>query len=182
MSFEDVMKYYKCCDAKEVEIATPTSGTAFYVKCTFCPAHFKYITTRARAHLTKTKGMGVAVCPNVPDNVQSQLLQLEAKSRDAAGLSRSAAFDQATVATLVDRPVKLQKQQDLRAAFARMDKSAVDDLMAKCFYANGLSFNLARSTEFQASATPPNMPYNGENTTWCSFFGNADSMVGFRML
>jgi hypothetical protein len=47
--------------------------------------------------------------------------------------------------------VKPKKQSTLKAAFSKQDCSKVDQLWGRTFYANGLSFRLAKDPHFKAT-------------------------------
>ncbi len=142
------------------------------VNCSYCGKDYTGGVTRIRAHILGNKSqLGVAKCQGeVPAEVVDRLkLAEEAKEREAQRkrrreqLQRAASGAQSTLSAS-----KSGTQSSIQAAFARADKSEVDAAVARCFYANGIPFNVARNPFFKdavaaiAAAGPGYKPPSSE--------------------
>jgi hypothetical protein len=116
------------------------------VKCSHCDKIFKGGATRIRAHLFGTR-LGVAACEKVqPD----QLVQLrEDADRKAAAKQekeRKRKLDDIGRACFERQAVR---QTSISTAFSKQDKELTDSAVAQFFYANGISFNVAKNPYFK---------------------------------
>jgi hypothetical protein len=116
------------------------------LKCSHCDKLFQGGATRIRAHLFGTR-LGVAPC----DKVQpEQLLDLkEDSARKAAAKQdkeKKRKLDEIGRACFERQAVR---QTSISTAFSKQDKELTDSAVAQFFYANGISFNVARSPYFK---------------------------------
>jgi hypothetical protein len=118
------------------------------VKCAHCDLLFWASGTRIKAHFLGYSVVGVRACTACPQELTDQLKDLENKKKEEQTKKRKVTeLDQATKAV----PTSVAGQSSLQAAFCRQDKSQVDCLWARAFYANGLSFRLAANSHFKAA-------------------------------
>jgi len=114
------------------------SGTKRW-KCNHCNICYNGSYSRVRAHLLGATGVGVKSCPAVDMSLRETFHLLEQeriarKSKIRSGKSRSVK--------------RSRSQSSLTYLWKPSTKEEVDDIVARCFFANGLSFNLARSPYF----------------------------------
>jgi len=127
---------------QQEEPKTPRESTK--VKCKYCELVFIATATRIRAHLLGWTGSGVRACDKVPPVVTHQFEELEKekefKKQKVEQLDKLSSGE----------VVKPKKQSTLKATFSKQDCSKVDQLWGRAFYANGLSFRLAKDPHFKA--------------------------------
>eukprot|EP01018_Ginkgo_biloba_P015612 Gb_00740 [translate_table: standard] len=115
------------------------SGTKRW-KCNHCNIRYNGSYSRVRAHLLGATGVGVKSCPAVDRSLREAFHLLEQeriakKSKISSGNTRSAKRSRSS-------------QSSLTCLWKPFTKEDVDDIVARCFFANGLSFSLARSPYF----------------------------------
>jgi hypothetical protein len=101
--------------------------------------------SRIRAHLLGNKSaVGVTACKGViPDNVVDKLVALETeKTREE---QRKRSCQQLEIATSAPAGEPTLTQPSLAATLQRGNYSEVHRVVARAFYANGMSFNIARN-------------------------------------
>jgi hypothetical protein len=125
-----------------------TPGESTKVKCKYYELVFTAIATRIRAHLLGWTGSGVRACDKVPPVVTHQFEKLEKEKKEKEFKKRKVEqLDKLSSGEAINP----KKQSTLKVAFSKQDCSKVDQLWGRAFYANGLSFRLAKDPHFKAA-------------------------------
>jgi len=104
--------------------------------------------TKIRGHFLGQVACGVKKCTKCPQALKKQLQDIDQAKREQETQKRKVQdLDEAAIA-LPQGPTK--KQNTLKAAFGKQDKSKVDALWGRAFYGNGLSFRLINDPHFKA--------------------------------
>ena len=116
------------------------------VMCKHCGVEFTAGTSRLAAHLTKTTGKGIAVCPEVPDSVREEILALQ-NADSGPGNSTKVSSDPPTSQPSIFKSSQAstktggQRDGDIRSLFDRTGKHAVDMAVAAFFLGLGIPFD-----------------------------------------
>ena len=115
-------------------------------KCKHCDIEFKKDLARVQPHFcTEWDGhRHVKVCTKAPDSVKTGFQ----KRRDTAERAKARKRKLQEEAAADARDNKKSKQTDLASGFAAAEKNHLDAVIAKFFYANAISFNVAGSPEW----------------------------------
>ncbi|MCO5591024.1 hypothetical protein L7F22_045000 [Adiantum nelumboides] len=106
--------------------------------CSFCKLHFAGSYPRVRAHLLGIKNQGIQVCCKVSAEELACLTKEEHESAAKKQKSSNDSFNK-----------KQATQPSVEGMFKNASREEVDEATARCFYACGLPFVLARSRYFQ---------------------------------
>ncbi len=125
------------------------AGGNFQVKCGHCELVFWGGATRIRGHFLGQVACGVKKCTKCPQALKKQLHDIDQVKREQETQKRKVQDLDEAAAALPQGPTK--KQNTLKAAFGKQDKSKVDALWGRAFYGNGLSFRLINDPHFKAA-------------------------------
>jgi hypothetical protein len=120
------------------------------VECLYCELQFVGHSTRIRAHLAGSSGVGVAACSAVPDEVKREMIRVtkeKSLEKDAKVKKRKVTDNIASA----ERGASSSRapQTSIEVALARGNKAEVDAALARCFFGCGISFNVVRSRYFK---------------------------------
>ncbi|MCO5548984.1 hypothetical protein L7F22_002449 [Adiantum nelumboides] len=120
------------------ENASFAKGGSKKWSCSFCKLHFAGSYPRVRAHLLDIKNQGIQVCCKVSAEERASLTKEDHESAAKKQKSSSDYFNK-----------KRATQPSVECLFKNASREEVDEATARCFYACGLPFVLARSLYFQ---------------------------------
>ncbi|MCO5548983.1 hypothetical protein L7F22_002448 [Adiantum nelumboides] len=120
------------------ENASFAKGGSKKWSCSFCKLHFAGSYPHVRAHLLGIKNQRIQVCCKVSAEERASLTKEDHESAAKKQKSSSDSFNK-----------KRATQPSVAGMFKNASGEEVDEAFARCFYACGLPFVLARSPYFQ---------------------------------
>lgn len=120
------------------ETGSFASGGSKKWNCSFCNGNFGGSYSRVRAHLLGLKNQGIQVCMKVSADVKACMVQEDHES----------AIKKQKVNPSSQSVQKPRMQATLNGMFNATCRENVDEAVARCFYACGLPFLLAKSPYF----------------------------------
>ena len=118
------------------------------VQCKYCGLEFADSVKKIKAHLAFEwhDGMrGITVCDKCPDQKRRAIQN----TADNEFRTKQKKKRQQREEELDEREGKKPKQGKVDTAFAKQEKKIVDNAIGRFFFANGLSFNAADSSEYK---------------------------------
>ncbi|ERN03513.1 uncharacterized protein LOC18431659 [Amborella trichopoda] len=127
-----------------------TGGGNWMLRCVLCKAEFKGSYTRVKSHLLGKVGTGVKRCLGIDNETLATLLRLndEGSTRKIRSSSRSSV----PLLKVNSGSIGLKKRRGANDLVKLLDlapKDVLDRMIARCFYASGISLNLIRSPYFR---------------------------------
>ena len=130
-------------------------GGNYKFQCSFCNGEYKGSYTRVRAHLMKTKNMGIVVCQKVTNNniVQFQRIEAEAASREESSQPKKVPLPPSTTSFGINFSQTLESKKRrisgsstgsntaLEKAFNIGAREQLHSEIARMFYSTGLPFH-----------------------------------------
>ncbi|XP_026385177.1 uncharacterized protein LOC113280814 [Papaver somniferum] len=119
-------------------------------KCKYCKRDFPGGVARVKSHLSGIKGRDIAVCAQVPEEVQaSAVIAVGEAGVNVSGTKRAKSSSGSvgeSIVSVCEEP-RLQ-QTSIPAMLSKKDKDAVDMKVALCFFLNNIAFNVIQTTGF----------------------------------
>ncbi|KAH9616976.1 hypothetical protein KSS87_016330 [Heliosperma pusillum] len=116
------------------------SGTKRW-KCNHCNVRYNGSYSRVRAHLLGFTGVGVKSCPAIEKSLREELRILEEERFQRKKKKNP-------LNTKIGKRIK-NPQINFSSSVRSLAKEDVDEIVARCFYADGLSMNIVNSSYFQ---------------------------------
>jgi Protein of unknown function (DUF 659) len=125
------------------------NGGNWLFQCTFCNSKFKGSYSRVKAHLLKIPNQGIKICDKAPTQERSKLKKLHRESEERA-IVRST-NKEGSQSEPRKRRASIGSSTLDKKTFNKEQGAALDSLIAKCFYSQGISFNMARNPYYLQS-------------------------------
>lgn len=125
------------------------NGGNWLFQCTFCNSKFKGSYSRVKAHLLKIPNQGIKICDKAPTQERSKLKKLHRESEERAIVKST--IKEGYQSEQRKRKASIGSSALESKMFNKEQGAALDSIIARCFYSQGISFNMARNPYYLES-------------------------------